>query len=338
MNTYTHHEQVDSPETSKRETRESRSATRVIDGVLNIDKPEGLTSMDVVRHIKRVSRVKRVGHGGTLDPFATGVIVICLGQGTKMMQDLVDGSKIYRGVVELGVETDTYDVQGAVIRRMDASEVTLDGFTTTMGKFIGVIDQVPPMYSALKRQGKRLYELARAGVEIDRDPRRVEVNEIKVIEWNFPLVEIEVRCGRGFYMRSLAHDLGEKLGCGAHLKSLKRIKNGPFYIGEALTLQQVEKKFGDSSWKQIVRAPDTIVSHLRTIIIGGKAEQALRQGQSLSLGQKTFPTRSNERCRAYSTDGRFIGIIVFDATASRWQPQRVFNIEYPTVGNIKTHC
>jgi len=336
LNTYTHHEQVDSPVTSKRATSENRSPIRLIDGVLNIDKPEGLTSMDVVRHIKRVSRVKRVGHGGTLDPFATGVIVICLGQGTKMMQDLVDGSKIYRGVIELGVETDTYDVQGAVIRRMDASEITLEDFTTAMGKFIGMIEQVPPMYSALKRQGKRLYELARAGVEVDRDPRRVEVNEIEVIEWNFPFVEIEVQCGRGFYMRSLAHDLGEKLGCGGHLKSLKRIKNGPFYIGEALILQQVEKFFGDGSWKQIVQAPDTIVSHLRTIIIGDKAEQALRQGQSLSLGQKIPPTRPDERCRAYSTDGRFIGIIAFDATARRWHPQRVLNIAYPTVGNTRT--
>ena len=185
------------------ETRTRRGSERRIDGVMVIDKPEGMTSMDVVRRIKRASRVKKVGHGGTLDPFATGVIVVCMGQATRMMEYLVDGAKTYRGVVELGIETDTYDVQGEVTRRTDASGVTVGDVEAALEEFRGVILQVPPMYSALKRQGKRLYDLARAGVEVEREPRRVEVTDVAVVDWSPPLVEVSVECGRGFYMRSL---------------------------------------------------------------------------------------------------------------------------------------
>ena len=306
-----------------------RGPERRIDGVLVIDKPEGMTSMDVVRRIKRASRVKKVGHGGTLDPFATGVIAVCMGQATRMMEYLVDGAKTYRGVVELGIETDTYDVQGEVTRRTDASGVTVGDVEAALEEFRGVILQVPPMYSALKREGKRLYDLARAGVEVEREPRRVEVTDVSVVDWSPPLVEVSVECGRGFYMRSLAYDLGANLGCGAYLKSLVRVKNGPFDVADAASLEQAEASFDDGDWQRVVRAPDSIVDRMRALIVGKREELHLRQGRPLAPTLKVPPAPNNERRRVYATDGRFVGIVAFDAPARRWQPQRILSIDYP---------
>ncbi len=301
---------------------------RRIDGVLNIDKPEGLTSMDVVRRVKRASRVKKVGHGGTLDPFATGVIAVCMGQATRMMEYLVEGSKTYRGVVELGIETDTYDVQGEVTRRADPSGVTLGAVEAALAEFQGAILQVPPMYSALKREGKRLYDLARAGVEVEREPRRVEVASASVADWASPLVEVDIECGRGFYMRSLAYDLGVKLGCGAYLKSLVRQRSGQLDIRAAVSLEEAERRFEDDSWPSVVQAPDAVVGNLRAVIVGRKAEQWLRQGRPMPPGLKLPPGRPGERRRVYTTDGRFVGIMHFDAPSGEWRPQRLLNIKY----------
>lgn len=305
-----------------------RGPERKIDGVLVIDKPEGMTSMDVVRRIKKASRVKKVGHGGTLDPFATGVIAVCMGQATRLMEYLVDSSKTYRGVVELGIETDTYDVQGEVTRRRDPSGIALDQVEEALSEFRGVILQVPPMYSALKRQGKRLYDLARAGVEVEREPRRVEVADISVVDWSPPLVEVNVECGRGFYMRSLAYDLGANLGCGAYLKSLERVKSGSFDVADAVSLEEAERSFEDDEWRSIVRAPDAIVDRLRTLIVGNREELHLHQGRPLAPGLKIPPAKQGERRRVYTTEGGFVGIVSFDAPGRRWQPQRILSIDY----------
>ena len=154
--------------------------TRQIDGILNIDKPAGITSMDVVRRIKRASKQKRVGHGGTLDPFASGVVPVCIGRATRMMEYLVDGAKEYHATVQLGVETDTYDVDGEVVEERDASDIDLEAIQRALKPFEGMIEQVPPMFSALKKDGKRLYNMARAGIEIEREPRSVHVMGIEV--------------------------------------------------------------------------------------------------------------------------------------------------------------
>ena len=205
-------------------TRNTEKAP-AINGILNIDKPKDLTSMDVVRRIKRASKQKRVGHGGTLDPIATGVIPICMGQATRMMEYVVDGSKEYRGTVEMGVETDTYDAMGEAVRRADTSGVTAYRIEGALDSFEGEVMQVPPMYSALKIKGKRLYNLARAGIEVEREARPVKVHDVKLLDYTPPHAVVEVSCGRGFYMRSLAHDLGQALGCGGHLKELVRLRS-----------------------------------------------------------------------------------------------------------------
>jgi tRNA pseudouridine55 synthase len=296
--------------------------------MLNVDKPEGITSMDVLRRIKRASGQKRVGHGGTLDPFATGVIPVCFGQATRMMEYLIDGTRVYRAVVELGVETDTYDSQGAVTSRADASGITRQDLEVALAGFMGVIEQVPPMYSALKREGKRLYELARAGIEVDRKARRVEVFDIDFKDWSTPQLDIEVHCGRGFYVRSLAYDLGRLLGCGGHLKSLVRLRSGPFDLSEALSLEQAERCFEDGSWKDRLHPPDMAVDSLRAIIVGGQVEEMIRHGRPLPAGLGIPESRRNERCRVYSLDGRFLALMSFNSSTREWKSNRVFNLSY----------
>ena len=299
-----------------------------MDGILNIDKPYGITSMDVVRRIKRASGLKRVGHGGTLDPVASGVLPVCFGQATRVMEHLVGGTKDYRAAIELGVSTDTYDALGKVTGRGDLPNLTSADVERALEPFKGVTQQVPPMYSALKRQGKRLYELARAGIEVEREPRRVETHKIEVLEWSPPLVTLEVRCGRGFYMRSLAHDLGEALGCGAHLKSLVRLRSGPFEISNALPLAEAERALTEDGWRDIVYAPDVVYYGLRAAIVGKRLEELIRHGRPLPV-RLGFPiSRPDEQCRVYGVEGAFIGLITFDASEGQWRPDKVFSLDH----------
>ena len=293
-------------------------------GILNINKPKGATSMDVVRRIKWASKQKRVGHGGTLDPVASGVIPICIGQATRMMEYLIEGTKEYHGVVELGVETATYDAMGDAVQEMDPSGVTADQIEVALEEFKGEIQQVPPMYSALKIGGKRLYDLARAGIEVEREARRVTVYDIELLNYEPPHIQIKVSCGRGFYMRSLAHDLGRLLGCGGHLKELIRLRIGPFTVSEAASLEEAEKSFAAGTSSNLLHAPDSVVQHLRAATVGERVELMIRQGKVVPAGFKITASSPRERCRVYSTDGHFIGIIAFNASEAHWQPERVF--------------
>lgn len=317
-----------------------KSGKATIDGILNIDKPYGITSMDVVRRIKRAARQRRVGHGGTLDPIATGVIPVCMGQATRLMEDVVGGSKSYVASIELGVSTDTYDALGEVTERRDASAITPADIEGALPDFTGEVLQVPPMYSALKREGKRLYDLARAGVEVEREARPVTVHGIAVEGWEPPVVTVRVECGKGFYMRSLAHDLGEALGCGGHMKTLARMRAGAFSVDEALSLEEAEERFADGSWREVMHSPDVALRGLRAIIVGGRVEAMVRNGRFFDAGGDAGGTASQaqqqpqagERCRAYSTDGRFLAIVVYDGELRRWKPDKVFALSYPDEG------
>ena len=304
--------------------RDLRGRSAQVDGILNIDKPAGITTMDVVRRVKRASGQRHVGHGGTLDPMATGVVPICLGQATRMMEYLIEGTKEYSAQVELGVETDTFDALGEVTERRDASHVSLQDVQGALESFRGSIEQVPPMFSALKRQGKRLYELARAGIEVERKPRRVEVMSINLLDWSAPIATLEVTCGRGFYMRSLAHDLGEALECGGHLKSLVRSRSGPFKLSEAMNLEDAERKMADDTWLQSLDASDVVIRHFRAVIVGSRLEEMVRHGRAIPVGLRIPFSEPNERCRVYGVDGRFFAILSFNASLGQWQPDRVF--------------
>ena len=303
-----------------------RTGKSQIDGILSIDKPYGITSMDIVRRIKQASGQRRVGHGGTLDPIATGVVPVCLGQATRMMEYLIDGTKEYRTVIELGISTDTYDALGQVTSKEDPSDVTLTDIEQALESFKGVIQQVPPMYSALKQQGKRLYELARAGIEVERKPRSVEVFRIDLLEWSSPLVTVEVGCGRGFYVRSLAYDLGLALGCGGHLKSLVRLRSGAFQISHAVSLSDMEQKFEDGSWSDEVHPPDAVLYKMRAAVVSRRNEDMIKHGRALTPGLRIPVAAPHERCRVYSVDGRFLAVLKFDAATKAWQPDKVFSL------------
>ena len=298
--------------------------TEPIDGILNVDKPSGITSMDVVRRIKHASKQKRVGHGGTLDPFASGVVPICIGRATRMMEYLVDGVKRYRATIRLGVETNTYDVDGEVAYERDTSDLDLDAIRQALSRFSGIVEQVPPMFSALKKDGKRLYQMARSGIEVEREARKVRVMSIEVQDWSHPDLTLDVMCGRGFYMRSLAHDLGAALGCGGHLKELTRTQNSAFCIDRALSLEEAENCFSDDSWMQVLHAPDIAVQSLGAVIVDMNTAKRVRNGQPLPGSLRIPFDHSDEECRVYSSDGVFLALAALDHSTGQWQPRKVF--------------
>ena len=185
----------------------------MLNGILNINKPEGITSFDVIRKLKRITGRVKIGHAGTLDPMATGVLPVCIGKATKSIDYIMNESKIYRTVFKLGVSTDTYDREGKVVSTADSSLITLEDINKILPNFRGVIKQIPPMYSALKVQGKRLYEMAREGIEIDRIPREVTIYSLELLSYSHPFLELRICCSKGTYIRSLCRDIGESLGC-----------------------------------------------------------------------------------------------------------------------------
>jgi tRNA pseudouridine55 synthase len=207
-----------------------------MDGVLVIDKPSGPTSFDVVRQVRSLLKLKKVGHTGTLDPMATGVLPLCLGEATKVAGFITEGDKAYDATVRLGAETDTQDAQGQVTAQAPVPPLTPALLESALARFRGSFDQVPPMYSAVKVAGKRLYELARAGEEVERAARHVTVYELVLRDYSADRLQLSVRCSKGFFVRTLAFDLGRALGCGAHLEALRRTHSGPFTLARSLPL------------------------------------------------------------------------------------------------------
>ena len=301
-----------------------------IDGVLDLHKLEGSTSMDVVRIIKRLTRVKRVGHAGTLDPIATGVLPVCLGQATRLMEYLVDHHKLYRAEFRLGAATDTHDAYGTVTSGQDPSGITRSQVEALLPVFTGEIQQLPPMYSALKRDGKRLYDLARAGLEVERPTRPVSVYSLNMVDWSPPLATIEVECGRGLYVRTLVHDIGAMLGCGAHLSALIRLKVGPFTVADAVTPDVFEEAVEAGTWEDLLSPPDIALLGHDSVTVTASAEEQFRHGQAISLPDVTMYARHLELRRAYTTDGRFLGVLRFNRAEGIWQPEKVFALATPS--------
>jgi tRNA pseudouridine55 synthase len=294
-----------------------------IDGILNVNKPEGKTSYNVVAWLKHLTGEKHVGHAGTLDPIATGVLPICFGQATRITQFLTDSSKTYLAQVELGVTTDTFDRQGEIIERRDPSSITMAQIEKALTNFQGVINQVPPIYSALKHRGRRYYELARAGIPINPKPRQVEISNLELLNYQPPFITINVDCSKGTYIRSLAHDLGQYLGCGAHLKNLSRLQCGPFSIEDAISLPRIEDAFHKDTWKELLHSLDSPISNWKAIIVDKGNELAIRNGSSLPLDETFLP--SEKYCRAYNRDGDLIAVLHFIPDKKLWHPEKVFS-------------
>ncbi len=307
----------------------------VLDGVFNIDKAGGPTSMDVVRRVKRVSFQRRVGHGGTLDPMATGVLPVCMGQATRLMEYLVNGEKEYLATVRLGVTTDTYDAEGRIVEERDPSGVTLEDVEAALESFRGAIEQTPPMYSALKRQGRRLHELARAGVQVDIEPRTVEIMKLDMVDWQSPLVSLSIKCSRGMYVRSLAYDLGQALDCGAHLAELRRLQTGPFHADTSITVEHLEEAYQEDTWPSLFYPPDYLVLHLNAVLLSDVEELQVRNGQPVPLAPRTHYSQHMETCRAYSSDGRFVALVRFNRPQSLWQPFKVLQLKEPSPYSVE---
>jgi tRNA pseudouridine55 synthase len=295
-----------------------------MDGILVVNKPKGWTSHDVVGRIRRLAHQKRVGHAGTLDPMATGVLLVCLGRATRVAEYLMDSDKTYRAVVRLGVETDTFDADGQVVATHPVN-VDESDLRAALARFVGAIDQVPPMYSALKRDGKPLYQLARQGIEVERKPRRITIYDIALRAWQPPDATIDVRCSSGTYVRSLAHDIGVVLGCGAHLTALTRLASGSFSIGDAVTLEDLEGLGPTEGWRDLRGLLHPLDAALQDLpILTFDADQARRivLGQAIPLSEVKAPA-SPSLCRAHDASGALLAIMAFDAAVQVWRPKKV---------------
>ena len=308
-----------------------------MDGILNIDKPSDRTSFSIVAVVKRLSGARRVGHAGTLDPMATGILPICLGQSTRIIRFLQEASKTYRAEIELGITTDTYDTSGNITGKGDPSTINIEQLEFALTSFRGTIKQTPPMYSAVKHQGQPLYRLARAGIKIERKSRSAEIYQLEIKDWRSPVVEIELECSKGTYVRSIAHDLGQSLGCGANLKSLIRLKYGLFNLGNSVSLPQLEDAFHYGYWQQYIYPVDSVIMNWRAVVISDSAERIIKNGGPLALEnfesincdndfEITSPQQSsaNYLSRAYSLDGRFLGLLRFNLEKRLWQTEKVF--------------
>ncbi|HAT4106159.1 tRNA pseudouridine(55) synthase TruB [Clostridium perfringens] len=277
-----------------------------MNGVINIYKNTGMTSFDVVAMVRRVAKMKKVGHTGTLDPAASGVLPVCLGKATKIIDYIMENKKVYRVNLKLGMVTDTYDLEGEVLREKDASHITKDEILNCINSFVGTIDQVPPMYSALKQNGVRLYELARQGIEVHREARKVTIYSIEniKIESN-DNIQMDVCCSKGTYIRSLCYDIGEKLNFGATMTALERIQNGPFTKEEAINIEDLTEELLEKHIISIEKALDSF----EKITVNEKFGKLLRNGV------KVFDNRMyseevefNKLYRVYEDNGVFLGL------------------------------
>jgi tRNA pseudouridine55 synthase len=293
-----------------------------IDGILNINKPEGVTSFGVVARLKRLTGEKRVGHAGTLDPIATGVLPVCFGQATRVAEFIADGGKTYRAEIKLGAVTDTFDREGRIVYTGDIDGVSVDRIEQALASFRGTIEQVPPAYSALKKDGKPYYQFARQGSKVDPRPRRVTITDIRLMSYQPPLLTVEVECGKGTYIRSLAHDLGQRLGCGAFLNNLTRLRCGPFSIEEAVTLPEFECACREDVWTELLHPMDTPLLGWKAVILSGETELAVRHGSPLVISADVGP--GERYCRAYNADGHLIAILRFVPDKGYWHPFKVF--------------
>lgn len=285
-------------------------------GFLNVDKPLRVTSHDVVARARRAFRLKKVGHAGTLDPLATGVLVLCVGAATRLSEYVLHTTKHYRARLHLGVSTDTYDAEGQIVSQREIGHITHKVVEQALAQFTGEIAQIPPMYSAVKQGGRKLYELARAGLTVEREARRVTIHRLEVVDWTPPECALDVMCSAGTYIRSLAHDLGEALGVGAHLAGLVRTASGAFTLEDALPLDDL---LATLDWtRHIIPVEVGLASMPRLTVDAVNADQILH-GRSIPVGDDAS---EGELRRTYGPDGAFFAIV--QAKGSHWRPHKVF--------------
>ncbi|MEC4806724.1 MAG: tRNA pseudouridine(55) synthase TruB [Jaaginema sp. PMC 1079.18] len=275
-------------------------------GLINLNKPKEWTSHDCVAKVRRLLGIKKVGHGGTLDPAATGVLPIAFGKATRLLQFMPD-PKAYRALVRFGIQTSTDDLEGEIIQEQNAASLTLEQIKPYLKQFIGNIEQIPPAYSAIQQNGKRLYELARAGEKVDVPSRRVDVFAIDVLSWysgQYPEVKLGISCGGGTYIRAIARDLGNCVGTGATLAALERTLSCGLSLETSLTLTELEKQLQQGTFTPI--SPDTALAHLNAIILPTETAQRWCQGQRLADWESHADL--TQFVRVYNPQKQFLGI------------------------------
>ncbi|MBR3305967.1 MAG: tRNA pseudouridine(55) synthase TruB [Lachnospiraceae bacterium] len=292
-------------------------------GVINIYKERGYTSADVVAKLRGILHQKKIGHTGTLDPEAEGVLPVCLGNATKLVERLTDKRKEYVCTMRLGVETDTEDMTGQVLRESPV-DVSEEEVRAAIESFVGEYLQVPPMYSALKQGGKRLYELAREGVSVERPPRRVEIFSVDISSVTLPLAVFSVSCSRGTYIRSLCRDIGEKLGCGAAMEKLLRSKSGEFTLDTARRLSEVEELAGKGEADSAIIGIEHFYEELPAYTVRAGYGKLLDNGNPLGTFAFEEEPETSGECRIYDENGAFRAVYAWDAGKGHFMPVTMY--------------
>ena len=280
----------------------------MIHGIINVYKEKGYTSHDVVAKLRGIAGQKKIGHTGTLDPDAEGVLPVCLGKATKVCDLLTDKDKTYRAVLFLGQTTDTQDASGTVLETSDISNLNEAQVTEAVQSFVGEYAQIPPMYSALKVGGKKLYELAREGKTVERKARNVMIHSIKILRVDLPRVEMEVSCSKGTYIRTLCHDIGEKLGVGGCMESLLRVQVGRFVLADSLRLSEIQKAKEDGNLEKILQPIDSVFEQYRAVQIRPDQEKRLQNGNSFRKPDRSQNYDDQEMVRVYDSNGHFAAV------------------------------
>jgi tRNA pseudouridine55 synthase len=290
-----------------------------ISGVLVVDKPVGLTSHDVVQIVRKGTNIRRAGHTGTLDPRASGVLVILVGPAVRLSEYVSASDKRYQAVLRLGATTDTYDADGRILSTASVDQLTETQFEDSLETFVGEIEQVPPPYSAVKIKGRKAYEMAREGEEVDLAPRRIKVYSLELLEWAPPEAVIDVYCSSGTYVRSLAHDLGEKLGVGAHLIGLRRTKSGRFTLRDAVPLRRLRDSFEEGNWYQFLIPAAEALSDWPAIELDQDQVDAIRHGHRIPAEEG-----APQMVRGVSEQGELVALLEYVGESHEWQPKKVF--------------
>ncbi len=304
-----------------REKMEKEDVKNVVSGVLVVDKPIGLTSHDVVQIIRRGTGIRRAGHTGTLDPRASGVLVILIGPAVRLSEYVSASDKRYQATIRLGTSTDTYDSEGVITGTPSVSvdEIDEDKFTEVLERFIGEIEQVPPPYSAVKVQGRKAYEMAREGEEVDLSPRIIKVYSLDVLEWAPPEVVVDVYCSSGTYVRSLANDLGKELGTGAHLVGLRRTKSGRFTLRDAVPLRRLQEAFDAGNWYRYLIPAAEALADWPMLELEAEQVELIRHGHRIEA-----EPGATGMARAVTQQGDLVALLEIDPESGEWQPRKVF--------------
>jgi len=291
----------------------------IVSGVLVVDKPIGLTSHDVVQIIRRGTGIRRAGHTGTLDPRASGVLVVLIGPAVRLSEYVSASDKRYQATIQLGRSTDTYDSEGTVTKATPVEDILEDQFDEILQSYVGEIEQVPPPYSAVKVKGKKAYEMARKGKPVDLEPRIINVFNLEILEWAPPEVVIDVYCSSGTYVRSLANDLGDSLGTGAHLIGLRRTKSGQFTLRDAVPLRQLKESFDAGDWYQFLIPAAEALGDWPMIELNPDEVELVRHGHRIPAEEDV-----QDWVRGLSQQGDLVALLENDPETNEWQPRKVF--------------